>query len=107
MTAVLDRLRPGGDGSGGGGEPPPIRSVRVRRWTVVAVVAGTRGVRGGVGGFARLDMEVKRQGWIWDRLAVAGGVDRGEGTLQHSPGHSSVPSCRIGQNALLIEPRKC
>ena len=74
---------------------------------LVAVVEGTRGVRGGVGGLARLDMEVKRQGWIWDRLAAAGGVDRGEGTLQHSLGHSSVPSCRIGQNALLIEPRKC
>lgn len=35
MTAILDRLRPDPDG----GAPPPIRSVRVRRWTVVAVVA--------------------------------------------------------------------
>ncbi|WP_433798825.1 hypothetical protein [Actinomycetospora sp. CA-084318] len=32
---MLDRLRPGGDG----GPPPPIRSVRVRRWVVVVVVA--------------------------------------------------------------------
>ena len=40
MTAVLERLRPGGDGPGGrGGTPPPIRSVRFRRWAVVGVVA--------------------------------------------------------------------
>ncbi|GLZ52186.1 hypothetical protein [Actinomycetospora sp. NBRC 106378] len=35
MTAILDRLRPTRDD----GAPPPIRSVRLRRWTVVAVVA--------------------------------------------------------------------